>query len=60
MLIDRGANVNVAAGKSETTPLEIARRLGDVQLEKMLLEEGAKSDSPPRQKTRESLQDKTP
>jgi ankyrin repeat protein len=45
LLIDCGANVNVAAGNSETTPLEIARRNGDVQLEKMLLAKGAKSGS---------------
>jgi ankyrin repeat protein len=45
LLIDRGANVNLAAGKPERTPLEIARLNGDVQLAKLLLEKGAKSGS---------------
>jgi ankyrin repeat protein len=43
MLIDRGANVNAAAGNPKWTPLEIARQNHDVQLEKLLLEKGAKS-----------------
>jgi ankyrin repeat protein len=42
VLIERGANVNLAAGNPKRTPLEIARLNGDVQLEKMLLEKGAK------------------
>jgi ankyrin repeat protein len=45
MLIDRGANVNAAAGNPKWTPLEIARQNHDVQLEKLLLEKGAKSGS---------------
>jgi ankyrin repeat protein len=45
LLIDRGANVNFAAGNPKRTPLEVARLQGDVQLEKMLLEKGAKSGS---------------
>jgi hypothetical protein len=45
LLIDRGANVNLAAGNPKRTPLEVARLQGDVQLEKMLLEKGAKSGS---------------
>jgi ankyrin repeat protein len=45
MLIDRGANVNAAAGNPKWTPLEIARQNHNVQLEKMLLEKGAKSGS---------------
>jgi len=45
LLIDRGANVNLAAGNPPCTALEIARLQGDVQLEKMLLEKGAKSPS---------------
>jgi ankyrin repeat protein len=43
LLIDRGANVNLAAGNPERTPLERARLNGDVQLEKMLLAKGAKT-----------------
>jgi ankyrin repeat protein len=45
LLIDRGANVNLAAGNPKRTPLEIARQNHDVQLEKMLLAKGAKSSS---------------
>jgi ankyrin repeat protein len=41
LLIDRGANVNPAAG--EYSLLEAARQNKDVQLEKLLLEKGAKS-----------------
>ena len=41
LLIDRGANVNPPSVK--WTPLQIAREVGDVQLEKMLLAKGAKS-----------------
>jgi uncharacterized protein len=46
LLIDRGANVNLAGGNPKRTPLEIARQNYDVQLEKMLLAKGAKSGSP--------------
>jgi ankyrin repeat protein len=43
LLIDGGANVNLAGGNPKRTPLEIARLNGDVQLEKLLLAKGAKS-----------------
>jgi ankyrin repeat protein len=43
LLIDRGANVNLAGGNPKRTPLAIARLNGDVQHEKMLLAKGAKS-----------------
>ena len=41
LLIDRGANVNPPS--VERTPLQLARENHDVQLEKMLLDKGAKS-----------------
>jgi ankyrin repeat protein len=43
LLIDRGANVSAPVGQH--TPLEVARLNGDVRLEKLLVEKGAKSGS---------------